>query len=267
MIVFPNAKINLGLNVVSKREDGYHNLETVFYPVPFTDGLEMAETGKEGLIVSGIQPDVSSDQNLVFKAYHLLKKNFDIPVVQFYLHKVIPGGAGLGGGSSDASFTLKMINDYFNLKLNTETLKGYASLLGADCSFFVDNKPSYATGKGDALSPINVDLSQYHLVLINPGCSVSTKEAYENVIPAKPKFDLKNLERLPVEEWKNFVTNDFEKTVFQKYPIIGSFKQLLYKSGAVYASMSGSGSSVFGLFHSFPDDIYKIIPKGILFAV
>ncbi len=266
MIVFPNAKINLGLNVVSKREDGYHNLETVFYPIPFTDGLEMAETGKEGLTVSGIQPDVASDQNLVFKAYRLLKEDFDLPVVRFHLHKVIPGGTGLGGGSADASFTLKMINEYFHLSLNVESLKRYASLLGADCPFFIDNRPSFAAGKGDILTPVNVDLSRYHIVLIDPGCTVSTKEAYENVIPAKPEFNLKNLESLPVEQWKNFVTNDFEKTIFQKYPIIGSFKQLLYKSGAVYASMSGSGSSVYGLFRSFPENIHKIIPKGILFA-
>lgn len=267
MIVFPNAKINLGLNIISKRNDGYHDLETVFYPLPYTDALEMAETGETGLTVSGIQVDADPEQNLVLQAYNLVKKDFGLPPVQFHLHKVIPPGRGLGGGSADAAFTLKMINDYFNLGLPTEILTGYASLIGADCPFFIENKPAFAESMGDILTPLNIDISNYHIVLLDPGCFVSTRQAYMNVVSAKPSFHLRDLENLPVEKWKNNVVNDFEKTVFDQFPVIKDYKKILYEMGAVYASMSGSGSSVYGIFQQLPQNIEKIIQKSILFAV
>jgi 4-diphosphocytidyl-2-C-methyl-D-erythritol kinase len=267
MIVFPNAKINIGLNVVSRREDGYHDLETVFYPLPYTDALEMAETGVTGLTVSGIRIDADPDDNLVLKAYNLLKKDFDLPPVQFHLHKVIPPGRGLGGGSSDAAYTLRMLNDYFSLGLPHDLLSGYAALTGADCPYFIQNKPVFAEGKGDKLTPLNIDISKYHIIVLDPGCFVSTRQAYENVVPVKPRFCLKELPGIPVDQWKDLIVNDFETTVFEKFPVIKDYKEMLYGLGAVYASMSGSGSSVYGIFGQLPQNLKKIIQKSILFAV
>lgn len=265
MIVFPNAKINIGLHVVSKRPDGYHSLETIFYPVPLTDVLEMAETGETGISFSGIPVDGPPGDNLILKAYQLLKNDFDIPPVQFHLHKTIPIGAGLGGGSSDAAFTLKMLNDYFKLHLNPENLKKYAARLGADCPFFIENKPAFAEGIGDELTQIELDLTQFHLVLLKPEVSVCTALAYKHVIPAKPDFHLKELPAIPLNQWKDVIKNDFENSVFQLYPEIEKWKELLYERGAIYASMSGSGSAVFGIFRHLPVDFNKKIPKGILF--
>jgi 4-diphosphocytidyl-2-C-methyl-D-erythritol kinase len=267
MIVFPNAKINLGLNIISRRSDGYHDLETVYYPLPFTDALEMAETGEAGLTVSGIQVDANPNDNLVLKTYNLVKRDFSLPPVMFHLHKVIPPGRGLGGGSSDAAFTLKMINDYFNLGLNHDVLSGYASLIGADCPFFIENRPVFAESTGDILTPLSIDISDYHIVVLDPGCFVSTGEAYENVVPARPSFCLRELAGIPVEQWKDLVVNDFENTIFEKFPVINDCKEKLYDLGALYASMSGSGSSVYGIFRQFPQNMEKIIQKGILFAV
>ncbi|MFW5822137.1 MAG: 4-(cytidine 5'-diphospho)-2-C-methyl-D-erythritol kinase [Tangfeifania sp.] len=263
MIVFPNAKINIGLHVVSKRTDGYHNLETVFYPVQLTDALEMAESKKEKFTASGILVDSQPEDNLVMKALHLLKKDFELPPIQFHLHKIIPFGAGLGGGSSDAAFTLKMLNDYFSLRLNINELKHYAAQLGADCAFFIENKPAFATGTGEQLRQIELDLSGYKTVILKPSFSVSTPEAYKNIIPKTPDFNLAELPRLPIEKWKNTVVNDFEKTVFPKYPEIKMLKEKLYELGAVYASMSGSGSAVFGIFRHLPTDFDNFIPQGI----
>ena len=263
MIVFPNAKINIGLHVVSKRSDGYHNLETVFYPVKLSDALEMAESKEDKLTVSGISVEGNPEENLVMKALHLVKKDFELPPVQLHLHKIIPFGAGLGGGSSDAAFTLKMLNDYFSLHLKNEELKGYATQLGADCSFFIENKPAFATGTGDQLQPVDLDLSKYQVVVLKPDFSVSTPEAYKNIIPQKPDFMLADLPHLPSEEWKDTVVNDFEKSIFPKYPEIEKLKEKLYELGAVYASMSGSGSAVFGLFRHLPTDFDNFIPEGI----
>ena len=241
--------------MVSKRPDGYHNLETVFYPIQLSDALEMVESKEEVLTTSGIFVDSQPEDNLVMKALHLLKKDFDLLHVQFHLHKNIPFGAGLGGGSSDAAFTLKMLNDYFSLRLNNEELKSYASQLGADCPFFIDNKPSFATGTGEQLQPIEFDLSNYKIVILKPAFSVSTSEAYKNITPQIPDFNLADLNRLPIEEWKNTVINDFEKSVFPIYPEIKTLKEMLYKLGAVYASMSGSGSAVFGIFRHLPAEL------------
>lgn len=263
MISFPNAKINLGLHVVSKRQDGYHNLETIFYPVKLSDALEMIEAEDTQLTITGIEIDGSPDDNLIIKAYNLLKNQFQLPPVHFHLHKVIPFGAGLGGGSSDAAFALKMLNDSFHLKLNNTEIKAYAAKIGADCSFFIDNVPSLATGIGDELSPVQVDLSEYNIIIIKPRISVSTPEAYRHVVPAAPQFSLSDLNHIPVEEWKNYLINDFEKSVFKIYPEIEQLKFKLYQAGAVYASMSGSGSALFGIFRNSPVDFDKYIPGGI----
>ncbi len=263
MISFPNAKINIGLNVVSKREDGYHNLETIFYPVNLSDALEIVESDTTSFSSSGIEIDGNPTDNLVFQAYQNLKNDFDLPPVKLHLHKIIPFGAGLGGGSSDAAFTLKMLNEYFRLELTNHQLEKYAAKLGADCPFFIQNKATFASGIGDEFEPIELDLSEYKIAIFKPNISVSTPDAYRNIKPEKPRFDLRNIATLPVEKWKNQIQNDFEKSVFPQYPEIRELKEKLYKIGAVYAAMSGSGSAVFAIFHRLSMDFDKFIPKGI----
>ncbi len=250
--------------MVSKRPDGYHNLETVFYPVQLFDALEMAETGITGISFSGLPVEGPPNENLVMKAYQILKEDFGLPPVQFHLHKNIPVGAGLGGGSSDAAFTLKMLNNYFKLQVSSESLKKYAARLGADCPFFIENKPAFAEGIGDRLSIINIDLSEFQMVVLKPEVSVSTAGAYKNVVPAIPSFKLQNLPVVPVEQWKDMVKNDFEKSVFLRFPEIKRWKEKLVEMGAVYASMSGSGSAVFGIFRHLPTDFSNKIPESIL---
>lgn len=264
MIVFPNAKINIGLNVVSKREDGYHNLETIFFPVKLADALEFVEAEETMLTTSGIVIDSEPEDNLVLKAYHLLKADFNLPPLHFHLHKVIPFGAGLGGGSSDAAFTLKTLNDFYNLGLTTGILENYAAQIGADCPFFIHNKPTFATGIGNRFYELELDLSGYEIVILKPDVSVSTPEAYKNVIPRNPRFRLTEIVKNPVNDWKNLIVNDFENSVFPKYPRIAELKQFLYKMGADFASMSGSGSAVFGIFRHLPANLEKKIPSGIL---
>jgi 4-diphosphocytidyl-2-C-methyl-D-erythritol kinase len=263
MIVFPNAKINIGLHVVAKRPDGYHNLETVFYPLKLSDALEMVEAHETKLTTSGIKVDSPPGENLVLKAWQLLSNDFDLPPVHFHLHKNIPFGAGLGGGSADAAFTLIMLNDFFSLQIGPEDLKKYASTLGADCPFFIGNKPAFASGIGNELSPVDIDLSEFQIVILKPGCSVSTQEAYKNIVPAHPDFNLAELTKLPVEKWKETIINDFEKSVFPGYPEIKKCKELLYGQGAIYASMTGSGSAVYGIFRHLPADFDNFIPSGI----
>ncbi len=263
MIVFPNAKINIGLNVVSRRADGYHNLETIFYPVKLADALEFAESDKTELTTSGISIAGNPNDNLILKAYCLLKNDFDLPELKFHLHKVVPFGAGLGGGSSDAAFTLTSLNTFFNLNISIEELKKYAAKIGADCSFFIDNKPAFAEGIGNQLSPVKINLSSYKILIVKPSVSVSTPEAYRNVVPAKPEFSLKEIEQIPLEDWKNLVKNDFEKSILPRFPEIEELKEGLYKMGALYASMSGSGSAVFGIFRHLPTNFDKFLPKGI----
>lgn len=248
MINFPNAKINIGLNVLSKREDGYHNLETIFYPINLKDGLEVVESQKLSFTSSGLEIPGNSSENLCLKAYHLLANDFKLPPVNIHLHKHIPIGAGLGGGSSDASFFVKLMNEKFELKLNYTQMENYAAQLGSDCAFFIQNKPVIAFGKGDQLQNIDLDLSNYFLVLIMPPVQVSTAEAYRGVIPQELSIALLDLIKLPLEEWKSSIKNDFEHSVFEQYPIIRQIKSKLYQAGALYASMSGSGSSVFGIF-------------------
>ena len=263
MIVFPNAKINLGLHVISKRPDGYHNLETVFYPVQLADALEMVEADQTGLSVSGIAPDIPSGKNLVLKACALLQAEFDLPPVHFHLHKIIPNGAGLGGGSSDAAFTLKMLNDFYELGLGAGQLKKYASKIGADCPFFIGNQPTFAEGTGNRLNPCEVDLSDFHFIIAKPDVSVSTSEAYSRIVPSGSELNLKEILSLPPEKWKDNLVNDFEYSVFKQYPEIEHLKNSLYKAGAAYASMSGSGSAVYGIFRHLPSDIHRMLPEGI----
>nr|WP_319510437.1 4-(cytidine 5'-diphospho)-2-C-methyl-D-erythritol kinase [uncultured Draconibacterium sp.] len=263
MITFPNAKINIGLNVVEKRPDGYHNLETIFYPVKLSDALEVIEADKTAFSSSGIEIDATPENNLVYKAYSLLTGDYDLPPVKMHLHKVIPFGAGLGGGSADAAFMLKVLNDYFELGLTSTQIEEYAARIGADCPFFVQNKPTFAHGIGDQFKPVNLDLSAYEIVIVKPPFSVSTPQAYKNITPAKPEFNLQQIEKLPIEDWKAVVKNDFEKSVFPQFPEIEKLKNQLYKAGAVYASMSGSGSAVFGIFRHSPIDLDRFLPEGI----
>ncbi len=263
MIVFPNAKINIGLNVISKREDGYHNIETIFYPVKLSDALEIVDSEKTEFTLSGIEIGGPFEDNLIYKAYQLIKKDFNLPRFKIHLHKTIPFGAGLGGGSSDAAFTLKLLNEHFNLGLDSVQLEKYASLLGADCAFFINNKPAFASGIGDQLKPVEIDLSGYEILIVKPNVAVNTSVAYGNIKPAKPSFSLMELNKIPLSEWKNTVLNDFEKTVFQNYPEIQNLKETLYDMGALYASMSGSGSAVYGIFRHLPTNFDKFTPKGI----
>jgi 4-diphosphocytidyl-2-C-methyl-D-erythritol kinase len=250
MISFPNAKINLGLNIVSKRPDGYHNIETVFYPVHRCDVLEIvpAKEEKGRFFQTGIPLQEDTQKNLVMKAFHLLKAHHDIPEIDIYLRKNIPFGAGLGGGSSDAAFMLKLLNDFADLHLSHEQLEEYASQIGSDCPFFIQNRPVFAEGTGNIFTPAAVFLKGYHLVVVKPEIHVSTQEAYANVEPQQSKESLRDIIQLPVSEWKDKMVNDFEKSVFVRHPEIGEIKQKMYERGAVYASMSGSGSSVFGIF-------------------
>ncbi len=248
MIAFANAKINIGLQVLSRRDDGYHQLETVFYPLKIYDVLEMVEARDIRFNPSGMAiPDDGKD-NLCLRAYRLLKEDYDLPPVHIYLHKTIPIGAGLGGGSADAAFLLTLMNDLFGLGLRDPQLVGYARRLGADCAFFIRNTPVLATGIGDIFEDIEVDLSGYHLVLVKPPVHVSTAEAYRAVTPDPAGRQLKSAITHPVPAWRDAIVNDFEPGVFAIHPEIAAVKESLYENGALFASMSGSGSSVYGLF-------------------
>ncbi|MBI2731210.1 MAG: 4-(cytidine 5'-diphospho)-2-C-methyl-D-erythritol kinase [Sphingobacteriales bacterium] len=260
MIVFPNCKINLGLNVIRKRDDGFHDLETVFYPLAIKDALEIIPqpdaTTSTSFTKSGITIEGKAEDNLCLKAYHLLKKDFShLPNIQLYLHKVIPMGAGLGGGSSDGAYTLKLINQKFQLGLSAEKLMDYAQQLGSDCPFFIINQPCFATGRGELLQKIDLDLSAYHFVIVNPGIHVHTGWAFQQLSGRTQRPDSYKLSAIiqqSIETWKDELINDFEKPVVEKYPEIKTIKEKLYAAGALYASMSGSGSTVYGLFASKP---------------
>jgi len=250
MLAFANAKINLGLNITEKRPDGYHNLETVFYPVKLYDVVEITDAAATSCVIAGIEVPGDAGDNICIKAYHALKKDFDIPAQQITLLKNIPVGAGLGGGSADAAFLVKLLSDKFKLGLSLVQMEEYVKPLGADCAFFVRNKPVFAYGKGDEFSRIELDLSGYFLVLVKPPVSVSTAGAFSALKPAMPEFSLKELIRLPVQDWKRKVKNDFEGPIFDQYPEVGRIKDQLYHAGATFALMSGSGSSVFAIFEN-----------------
>ena len=297
MIVFPNAKINIGLNVVAKRPDGYHDIETVFYPVLLQDALEIkpmrpldpAQLRKRleaGLLV---QPDdvfvrhplyrrrdedipccslemtgnefpFKAADNLVVKAYLLLQQDFDLPSIDIKLHKHIPSGAGLGGGSSDCAFMISLLNCRFNLRMRDSMMERYAARLGSDCAFFISNTPSLATGRGEILTPVSLSLKGFTILLVKPDVSVSTAQAYASLTPKQPAIPLAEAVMRPVAEWKECVSNDFEPTVFARYPLLADIKRKLYSMGAVYAAMSGSGSTLYGLFRQPFDTPADLFP-------
>ncbi len=253
MILFPNAKINIGLNITERRNDGYHNLETIFYPVKINDAIEVIPADELSFSSSGLDIPGRMEDNLCVKGYHLLKKDHEIPLVKIHLHKHIPIGAGLGGGSADAAFFIKLMNKQFNLGLTLEEMQDYARTLGADCAFFIENKPVFAFEKGDEFETIKLDLSIYKIVLVMPPTQVSTSEAYRGVKPVPVKESLLDLICEPISEWRKHIKNDFEESIFKSHPEIRGVKAALYQSGALYASMSGSGASVFGIFENTPD--------------
>lgn len=264
MVVFPNAKINLGLNIVSKREDGYHNIETVFYPIPLTDVLEieLSSTNNE-FIFSGIELESKLLDNICYKAYMDFKRYFNLPKIKCMLHKAIPIGAGLGGGSSDGAYIIKLLNDFFKLELSEKIMEKHTSKLGADCAFFIKNKPVLAKGIGNIFEPINLSLAGKFLVIVKPPVNISTQQAYDNIDLKQTKNSISKIIQQPIESWKDKLNNDFEKSIFSKYPQIAEIKEELYHHGAIYASMSGSGSAVYGIFDSsiylkknFPKDFF-----------
>lgn len=251
MVVFPNCKINLGLHITAKRADGYHNIETVFYPIPFHDVLEVILAEEKLLLfsTSGEILDADDTNNLCIKAYQLLQRDFShLPAIKMHLHKAIPAGAGLGGGSADAAFTLQLLNSKYSLGLSKQQLLSYALQLGSDCPFFVYNTPCIATGRGEILEPVAIDLSNYNLLLVNPKIHIPTARAYADCKPTKPSIPLIEIIHQPVETWKDNLRNDFESSVFKQHSEIENIKNKLYEKGAVYASMSGSGSTVYGLY-------------------
>lgn len=250
MITHPNFKINIGLNIVAKRADGFHELQTVFYPVDtLKDVLEINRIEKGVMLsVRNVDNLCATEDNLCVKAFRLLQQHFGIDGVVIKLTKNIPFGAGLGGGSADAAFALRMYNELFQLQLSTNELQNLAAQLGSDTAFFIENRPVYATGRGEIMTPINLDLSDYKIEIIKPDFSISTKEAYAGVQPQQPEISLNELIHKPICEWRHFIHNDFEDTLFVKYPQLQEIKDDLYARGAVYASMSGSGSAVYGIF-------------------
>ncbi|MBP5364642.1 MAG: 4-(cytidine 5'-diphospho)-2-C-methyl-D-erythritol kinase [Bacteroidales bacterium] len=261
MIVYPNAKINLGLNITSCRPDGYHDIETIFYPIAVCDMLEMVfpESGdaEYAWSSSGDALDVDAEHNICIRALRLLRQRFDIPMVAFHLHKNIPSGAGLGGGSADAAFVIRHLNDLLHLGMTDNEMMATAAKLGADCPFFIKNKPMYATGIGDILSPINISLKGKYIAIAKPDVHVSTADAYRGVVPQKPDEDLRDIVSMPIEEWHKHLKNDFEPTIFAQHPEIRAIKEFMYDKGALYASMSGSGSAVYGIFDKPTDCKYE----------
>lgn len=249
MISFPPCKINLGLNVISKRPDGYHEIETCFYPVPWTDILEIIPSDVLTFTNSGNSIPGEKEDNLCLLAYQLLKSDFDLEPVKIHLHKIIPTGAGLGGGSSNAALTLRLLNTIFNLGLNVDQLKKYASQLGSDCAFFIEDKPMIGSGRGEVLKEAKLKWAGKFVVIVKPEVHVSTAGAYTGVKPALKLVGVKYIvERTTFGKWKNLLVNDFEESVFEKHPLIKEIKEKLYQQGAVYASMSGSGSAIYGIF-------------------
>lgn len=267
MITFPCAKINLGLNIVSKRPDGYHNLETVFYPIPLTDALEIKYMDENfpsespcDLKITGNDIDCNEEDNLVIKAYQLLAADFQLPRVHAHLVKRIPTQAGLGGGSSDAAYMIRLLDERFRLNIGIPEMERYAAKLGADCAFFITADPSYAEGIGDVLMPVDVPvagLGGYYLAVVKPSVAVSTRDAYAAIVPKTPAKCCRDIVRQPIETWKDELVNDFEDPIFAMHPELAAIKQSLYDAGAVYAAMSGSGSALFGIFREQPTGLEK----------
>ena len=276
MLTFPCAKINLGLNITSKREDGYHNLETIFYPVPLTDALEVKLMHDDfpsdepcDLKITGNAVDCDEKNNLVVKAYTLLAQDFKLPRVHTHLVKRIPMQAGLGGGSADGAFMIRLLDERFRLNMGIAEMERYASRLGSDCAFFITTEPSFATGRGEVLEPMNIaeqNLQGYYIAIVKPAIAVSTREAFQQIICRQPEHCCRDIVRQPVETWKTVLTNDFEEPAFKQHPELADIKQRLYDLGAVYAQMSGSGSAFFGLFRTDPQQLKNAFPDCYTFT-
>lgn len=270
MLLLPNCKINIGLNIVSKRSDGYHNLETVFFPIPLRDNLEFKEIENEDvpyrLVSGGVPIEGKPEDNLIVKVYLDMKAEFNLPALELSLYKNIPMGAGLGGGSSDAAAMMKGLNEAYNLQLSAEDMEKRLAKFGADCPFFVRNKPAYATGIGDEITNCNVSLKDKFIVLVKPDVFVSTKEAYAHVTPKLPAIPLAEAIKLPIETWKEQIVNDFEQSVFPFHPELPAIKQTLYDMGAVYASMSGSGSTMYGIFNRPTPEANEVFDKCFVYT-
>lgn len=277
MITFPCCKINLGLNIVAKRPDGYHDLETVFYPVPLCDALEIKKMDEEfpsptsiDLKVTGNVVECDESKNLVVKAYNLLVRDYELPRVHAHLVKRIPMQAGLGGGSADAAYMIRLLDERFRLNMGNAEMERYAAKLGADCAFFIRSEIAYAMGIGDILAPAdneNNNLEGYYLTLVKPDVAVSTAEAYAGVTPKKPAKSCRDIVRQPIDTWRSELTNDFEASIFAKHPILADVKEKLYENGALYAQMSGSGSTIFGIFGQKPTNIKELFPDMFTYCV
>lgn len=268
MINFPCCKINLGLNIVEKRPDGYHNLETVFYPIPLHDALEVKVMDERypcdercTLGITGNAVLGNPQDNLVVKAYNLIAQDYDLPRVHIHLHKAIPSQAGLGGGSADAAYMIRLLDKRFQLNMGNARMEQYATRLGADCPFFITAEPAYATGIGEELMPV-ADADTWHdelkgrwIALVKPDIAISTKEAFANIRPHKPVHNCREVVQRPIGEWRNALTNDFEDSLFPKHPELAAIKDSLYSHDALYAQMSGSGSTVFGIFDDMPSNV------------
>lgn len=276
MLTFPCAKINLGLNITSKREDGYHNLETIFYPVPLTDALEVKLMHDDfpsdepcDLKITGNAVDCDEKNNLVVKAYTLLAQDFKLPRVHTHLVKRIPMQAGLGGGSADGAFMIRLLDERFRLNMGIAEMERYASRLGSDCAFFITAEPSFATGRGEVLEPANIveqNLQGYYIAIVKPAIAVSTREAFQQIICRQPEYCCRDIVHQPIETWKTVLTNDFEEPAFKQHPELADIKQRLYDLGAVYAQMSGSGSAFFGLFRTEPQQLKSNFPDCYTFT-
>lgn len=251
MVSFPNAKVNLGLHVLNKRADGYHNIESCFLPVSWCDILEVIESDDLKMTFSGLLIPGRPGDNLCLKAYHVVNQQNSIPPVHIHLHKVIPMGAGVGGGSADAAFTIRVLNDLFSLGISNEDMQKYASIVGSDCPFFINNKAAMAKGRGTDLKPVELDLEGKKIIVVNPGVHISTSEAYSNLTISEDRsLEIEEVIKSPMGNWKDLLQNDFEEYVFNKNPEIATLKDSLYKAGAIYASMTGSGASVYGIFEN-----------------
>lgn len=269
MLLFPNIKINLGLYITGKRPDGYHNIESIFYPVQWREAIEITDRAVEVSGFSGINTEIESgkvrfmsygipipgdaESNLCIKVYHLLEEWFNLPAIDIHLLKTLPIGAGLGGGSADAAYTLRALKEFFELRISDAEAKDILAKVGSDCPFFWENKPMFVYGRGERMRPIDLDLSAYYILLVNPNIHISTKEAYAGVRPKPPGIDLEMIPSIGVEGWKDVLSNDFETSIFPNHPSIRGIKEALYHNGALYASMTGSGSTVFGIFKEEPN--------------
>jgi 4-diphosphocytidyl-2-C-methyl-D-erythritol kinase len=276
MITFPCAKINLGLNIVAERSDGYHDIETIFYPIPFTDVLEVKSMSDEfpseigcDLKVTGNIIDCNDNDNLVVKAYQLLAADYRIPRIYAHLYKRIPAQAGLGGGSSDAAFMIRLLDERYRLNIGNSEMEHYAARLGADCAFFIMAEPSFATGIGDQLIPADApkgNLNGYFILIIKPKVMVSTRDAYAKITPRQPQKSCRTIVHQPISTWKDELINDFEGPAFAQYPELAAIKEKLYQSGAIYAQMSGSGSSIYGIFRKDPVFLKEVFKEDFIWS-